>query len=65
MSDRVVKPVALEEAQRHHYLSDPDPMFSSDHQFVKSLLFSHFWQHPEILVPIGFLHIPGLYLLNF
>lgn len=43
MSDRVVKPVALEEAQRHHYLSDPDPMFSSDHQFVTSLLFSPFW----------------------
>lgn len=60
MSDRVVKPVALEEAQRHHYLSDPDPTLSSDHQFVTSCLFSHLCQHPEILIPIGLLHIPGL-----
>jgi hypothetical protein len=38
MSDRVVKPVALGEAQKHHYLSDPDPMLSFDHHLVTSLL---------------------------
>lgn len=36
MSDRVVKPVALEETQRHYYLNDP--IFSFDHHLVKSLL---------------------------